>query len=260
MVERSPVVGVDQWQITGTAGGRRIVSETGHNDLPGPWVRRWLLLKATARASATAAVLVTLYFVLPMSGRVGDPALLLLLAGFVVLIAVIAWQVRAIIRSSYPGLRWVQAVVVSIVSLLLMFASVYYVMGQVDPSNFTQHLTRVDALYFTVTTFSTVGFGDISASSQPARIVVIVQIITDLIVLGTVAKLLLGAVNWGRERHQRGDGKEANTHPMKVEERSGPPYSESPAPGLRRRTTLIRSTRSGIELTRGRPARSSSRA
>jgi hypothetical protein len=33
-------------------------------------------------------------------------------------------------------------------------------------------LTRTDALYFTVTVFSTVGFGDITAKTETARLVV----------------------------------------------------------------------------------------
>ena len=46
-------------------------------------------------------------------------------------------------------------------------------MAQADPANFSTHtLTRTDALYFTITIFATVGFGDISATSQSARLLV----------------------------------------------------------------------------------------
>jgi hypothetical protein len=49
------------------------------------------------------------------------------------------------------------------------------------PANFSTHaLTRTDALYFTVTVFSTVGFGDITAASQSARLVVTAQMLLDL--------------------------------------------------------------------------------
>lgn len=55
------------------------------------------------------------------------------------------------------------------------------------------------------TTFATVGFGDIAASAVPARIVVIVQIVTDLIVLGVILRVLLGAARVGTQlRRERG--------------------------------------------------------
>ena len=59
-------------------------------------------------------------------------------------------------------------------------------------------LTRTDSLYFTVTIFATVGFGDITATSQVARVVVIAQMLLDLLVLGLVVKVFVGAVEIGR--------------------------------------------------------------
>ena len=77
---------------------------------------------------------------------------------------------------------------------LLLFASTYYVMERASAANFTQPLTRTDALYFSVTVFATVGFGDIAAKSETARVVLIVQMLADLALLGAGAKVLLGAV------------------------------------------------------------------
>jgi voltage-gated potassium channel len=58
---------------------------------------------------------------------------------------------------------------------LLVFASTYFVMQRASAANFTQPLTRTDALYFAVTVFSTVGFGDITPKSEAARVVLIVS-------------------------------------------------------------------------------------
>jgi Ion channel len=55
-------------------------------------------------------------------------------------------------------------------------------------------------LYFAVTVFSTVGFGDITAKSETARVVLIVQMLADLAFLGAGVRVLLGAVQRGRER------------------------------------------------------------
>jgi hypothetical protein len=67
-------------------------------------------------------------------------------------------------------------------------------------------LTRTDALYFTVTVFSTVGFGDIAPKSEVARVVLIVQMLGDLAVLGAGIRILLGAVQRGRQRPGTGGG------------------------------------------------------
>jgi hypothetical protein len=67
-------------------------------------------------------------------------------------------------------------------------------------ASFTEPLTRTDALYFTVTVFSTVGFGDITARSEAARVVLIVQMLADLALLGAGIRVLLGAVQRGREQ------------------------------------------------------------
>ena len=61
-------------------------------------------------------------------------------------------------------------------------------------------MSWTDALYFTVTVFTTVGFGDIAAKSEGARILVTAQMIVDLLILGIGAKVILGAVTRGRQR------------------------------------------------------------
>jgi hypothetical protein len=62
------------------------------------------------------------------------------------------------------------------------------------------YLARTDSLYFTMTVFATVGFGDISATSEVARIAVMAQMILDLLVLGLLVKVFLNAVELGREQ------------------------------------------------------------
>jgi voltage-gated potassium channel len=48
--------------------------------------------------------------------------------------------------------------------------------------------------------FSTVGFGDITPLTQPARVVTMVQMLGDLVVVGLVLQVMLGAVKAGRQR------------------------------------------------------------
>jgi voltage-gated potassium channel len=145
------------------------------------------------RIIASAAALVTLYYQLPLD-RSPTWAAVTLSVGLVLFIALVGLQARSIVRSPFPGLRAIEALATSVPLFLLLFASTYYVMARSSASNFTAPLTRTDALYFTVTVFSTVGFGDITARSETARLVVTGQMIADLIVLGLGIKIIIGAV------------------------------------------------------------------
>jgi hypothetical protein len=64
-------------------------------------------------------------------------------------------------------------------------------------SNFGEPLTHTDALYFTVTVFSTTGFGEITAKTEAARLVVTAQMIADLLIIGLGLRVILGAVTRG---------------------------------------------------------------
>jgi len=122
------------------------------------------------------------------------------------LIALVAFQVRSIIVSPFPGLRAIEALATSLPLFLLLFASTYLVMATISASSFTQPLTHTDALYFTVTVFATVGFGDITAKTETARLVVTGQMAVDLVIIGIGAKIILGAITRGRQRRPENAG------------------------------------------------------
>ncbi len=117
-----------------------------------------------------------------------------MIVGIVVLALVLFWQIRAIMGSPYPRLRAFETLTIGIPLLLIVFASAYYLIQNADANSFTQPLSKTDALYFTITIFSTVGFGDITAKTELARILVSIQMMFDLAVFGLVAKLIFGAV------------------------------------------------------------------
>jgi voltage-gated potassium channel len=145
------------------------------------------------RVIGSIAVLVTVYYQLPLQTSSTAIAITILLIGLVLLIALIAWQVRSILASSFPGVRAVEALATSVPLFLLLFASSYAVMARLSAANFSEPLDRTNALYFTVTVFSTVGFGDITATSHTARLVVTGQMIADLVVIGIAIQAIVGA-------------------------------------------------------------------
>lgn len=173
-----------------------------------PAERRRLLATVTARSLGTVVGLVLLYYVLPFDRLSSVGATLLLLLGLAGLVLLLVLDVRAIIRARYPGLRAVEAVATLIPLFLLLFSALYYLLARSQPGSFTEHLSRTDALYFTLTTFATVGYGDITAETEGARIAVMFQMVLDLIVIGVGIKALFGAVQVGRKRLAEGEGRD----------------------------------------------------
>ena len=93
-------------------------------DVPGAVPRR-LVVRAVLRASLTATVLVLLYFTLPLTGSLDGSAALLLVVGLLVFAGLVTWQVRAVLRSPYPGLRAIEALAAAIPLFLVVFAVAY---------------------------------------------------------------------------------------------------------------------------------------
>ena len=158
------------------------------------------------RAAGSTAALVVIYYLLPLDRASTAVAVTLLIIGLVALMGLVTYQVRSIIRSSFPLLRGVEALATSIPLFLLLFAATYVVLATISAGNFSQPLSRTDAIYFTVTVFATVGFGDITAKAEVARLVVTGQMLADLIVLGLGVRVLLSAVQRGRQRPPAGTG------------------------------------------------------
>jgi voltage-gated potassium channel len=163
-----------------------------------PRRRRWLLARGLLRAFASAVLMLVAYYTLPF-GRLSDISVAVELSvGVAVLVGVVGWQTRAIERARFPAIRATQALAVTTPLFLLLFAASYYILSVDDEATFTEPLSRSDALYLTVTIFATVGFGDISAQTESARLVVTVQMLLDLVILGLGLQLFLGAVKRGK--------------------------------------------------------------
>jgi voltage-gated potassium channel len=160
--------------------------------------RRRLVLVALLRTLLTVAAVLVLYYVLPLDRDFRPRTVVELFLGLVAFGALVAWQVRGILRSSAPALRAVESVALTVPLFLVVFAAVYVVLVNTDPASFTQSLTRTDVLYFVVTVFATVGFGDISPVTEAARVLVTVQMVCDLLLIGLVLRVFLTAVNSSR--------------------------------------------------------------
>jgi len=143
------------------------------------------------------------YYTLPLD-RPADIGLVILVVGLLALAGILTWQIRMIVGSPFPRIRAAETLIVGIPLLLVVFASVYYLIDKAQVDSFSEAMTKTDAMYFTVTVFSTVGFGDITATSEVARTLVTLQMLFNLVVFGLVAKLIFGAVEMGLQRLSAG--------------------------------------------------------
>ena len=159
-----------------------------------PQQLRQALLATIARCLVIFALVVALFFVAPDRSASADAnfvvRLIIALALFVV---VIAWQVRRLMRADLPQLRAFEVVCFALALLLVIFAGIYTGVSASDPAAFSEPLSRLDAFYFAVVTFGTVGFGDISARTELARILVTFQVLLDLVFIALIVRVILQA-------------------------------------------------------------------
>jgi len=95
--------------------------------------------------------------------------------------ALIVWQVMAYRDAKVSGRARLQGLLVALYVAVLFFALSYYLMAMSNPDQIAGLRTRMDALYFSLTIVSTVGFGDVHADGQAARAIVSLQLAFNLL-------------------------------------------------------------------------------
>jgi voltage-gated potassium channel len=159
-----------------------------------------IVILTCLRVIGSTAALVGAYAIWPLDHDRWLPPVASLVIGVVSLALVFVLQVRAIIRAPQPAVRAVEGLAASIPLLLISFAAAYVAMSDANADAFSEPLSKTAAIYFAITVFSTVGFGDITPVTDPARLVVAVQMVLDLLVLGVGLRVVVGAVQKGREQ------------------------------------------------------------
>ncbi|MCF4139127.1 potassium channel family protein [Streptomyces sp. Tue 6430] len=168
------------------------------DDLAGTGPR--VTLRTVARSLGVSAALVVAYYLLPMDERFDGGTVTALVLGLIAVTALFLWQVRAIVRSPHPELRAVESLAAVVPLFVLLFATSYFLVERASPGSFTEPLTRTDALYFALTVFSTVGFGDITAHTGTARVMTMIQMVGGILLVGVAARVVVKAVDTARRR------------------------------------------------------------
>ena len=143
------------------------------------------------RWTLAGLALLVLYLVVPIRSEPEITVQILRWSATAALLGAVAvairWQsVRQIREPDAP----LGALVVGILAGLLVFALVDYAVAVYRPGEFAGLDTRVDALYFALSTLLTVGYGDVSAQGQVARSLLCVQMAFNVTVIAGSASLI----------------------------------------------------------------------
>jgi hypothetical protein len=155
--------------------------------------RRRAVLRSALTIVVAWAVIFGAFYVLPFSHLSNAHNALRLVAVAALVTAVLIWQIQRISTAELPELQAIEALGVVIAVFLVGFSIVYLSMSHHAATTFTQPLDHTRSLYFTVSIFSTVGFGDITPRTDPARLVVSAQMLLDLVLIGAVVRLIFNA-------------------------------------------------------------------
>ncbi len=154
-----------------------------------PTFTRRQIGETVAASAGCLLVLLILYYELPVSHR-NEGVAWRLVIGMGLFVLVFIHEMNSILRHEHPQKRAVIALAILLPLFIVVFSWIYLTRSRSDPSAFGEQLNRTGALYFTVTVFSTVGFGDITPKTDPARIAVMVQMVADLALIAVVVRFL----------------------------------------------------------------------
>jgi hypothetical protein len=151
----------------------------------------WRAARTWLFTGALVAVMVTGYFRLPidrLGPRHAAQSWTLFVLALMFVAVMLLRQIRNVLLNrphTHPGLVIPLLMCLSI----LIFATTYQALAQ-RPGEFRGLTTRLDALYFTLVTLATLGYGDITPRGQSARLATMLQILYNFVFLTAAATAL----------------------------------------------------------------------
>lgn len=141
----------------------------------------------------------------PVTSAQDTTSVVVLVGGLVLLGVIVVVRVRQIQQDPRPALRAAEVLALVVPLFIAVFAWAYLLLSTSDPAAFSESLNRIDAAYFTLVILSTVGFGDINATSDLSRLLVSAQIVVNLTLLAAAVRVILHAAR-AATAHRTTDG------------------------------------------------------
>jgi voltage-gated potassium channel len=168
--------------------------------------RRSAAARRLLRLSAAIAGLIAAYYLVPVFEVTSGAMLAVRAVATALVLSVSLWLV---VRTVVHELRAADVdvhldhLVLAAVAGVVCFALADLAVARLGDQQFVGLETKTDALYFAMTTLTTVGFGDISAQGQLARQLVLVQLLFNIVVIATAARTMSRALS--HRSHARRD-------------------------------------------------------
>src|SRR6478735_3539106 len=158
--------------------------------------------RRVVRLAVAVTLLCIVYFTVPLTREIGRGEVAQIAVGCVALALLgfmVVWEVR---QQLIDQSRNIDRLALAMAVAVMGFALGFYVMAERDPTQIAGLDTRLDSLYFTMTTLLTIGYGDIHAVGQLARGVVLVQMVFNVAILATASTTLTHQIRARAERRQ----------------------------------------------------------
>jgi voltage-gated potassium channel len=135
--------------------------------------------------------LLVAYYTFPVKWTGSSPGVfalsLLVTVGGVALVGTMMVKELGNVRNGTAG-RGERALSMLLILLVMAASLTFYLLNEVRPEQVANLRTRTDALYFTLSTMTTVGYGDVHAEGQLARAFVCVLIVFNVVVVAALVR------------------------------------------------------------------------
>jgi len=135
--------------------------------------------------------LLTAYYAFPVKwagqSTAGTALSLAVTGAGLVLVAMVMVRELQSVRSG-AGDRGARVLSMLLVLLVMASSLTFFLLNQARADELVGLETRTDALYFTVSTMTTVGYGDVHAQGQVARALVCVLIVFNVVVVASLVR------------------------------------------------------------------------
>ena len=156
--------------------------------------KRWV------RLSAILAIVLVLYFTVPVSFEISSNDVVQLIVSLTALGLLAATVLVEVRHQLIDDSRRIDGLVIALMIAVLGFALGFYVLAQRNPDQIVDLHTRIDALYFTMATLLTIGYGDVHATGQAARTLVLIQMVFNVVIVATAASTITTRIRTQAEK------------------------------------------------------------
>jgi len=159
---------------------------------------------------ALVAAATAVYYVLPVPGAMRETswAVMFFLGAAVLGVLILTAILRLLRAGENARIRGL----ILLLTLTVLFFSWSDRSVSVLPHQFADLADKTDSLYFNISTLATVGFGDVHPVGQLARAAVTVQIVFNLVFLGTAVSLIAGFFRTRARGHLHGPQLQGGQH------------------------------------------------